>query len=153
MFTAGACGSGLANSLELPNDDFLLEGDNNDSASCTVGVRDVVSTANLEFPDGESPEFFESGIFADVFRWRVLGFEESTAAFSCEGVTGSEICRKEFRLSCSGEHGAERLTRGAGKERELDELSSRAWGDIGRAKGRGLSEENDLLPEGGLSSF
>ena len=89
----------------------------------------MVSTANLEFPDGESPEFFESGIFADVFRWRVLGFEESTAAFSCEGVIGSEICRKEFRLSCSGEHGAERLTRGAGKERELDELSSRAKGE------------------------
>ena len=113
----------------------------------------MVSTANLEFPDGESLEFFESGIFADVFRWRVPGFEGSTVAFSGEGVTGSEICRRVFRLSCSGEHGAERLTRGAGKERELDELSSRARGDIGRAKGRGLSEENDLLPEGGLSSF
>ena len=60
MFTAGACGSGLTNSLELPDDDFLLEGDNNDSAFCTVGVRDVVSTANLEFPDGESPEFLRA---------------------------------------------------------------------------------------------
>lgn len=147
LFIVGVCG------LWFMDDDFFLEGDNNDFVFCIVGVCDVVLIVNLEFLDGELLEFFESGIFVDVFCWWVFGFEESMVVFLCEGVIGLEICWKEFCFFCFGEYGVEWLIWGVGKEWELDEFFLCVKGDIGRVNGCGFLEENDLLLEGGFFSF
>ena len=113
-----------------------------------AGVWAPVLTANLEFPDNESPDFFPAGISNDAFRGRVTDFKGIENTFSGEGVDGAEIPRKAFRHSCSGEVGAEWMIREAGKagtlEREVGGLSGRAKGDMGRTPGRGLSGRDEL---------
>lgn len=114
-------------------------------------------TANLEFPDNESPDFFLVGISNDVFRRRVTDFKGIENAFSGEGVDGAEIPRKAFRLSCSGEVGAEWIIREAGKEgtleREVGGFTGRAKGDMGRTPGRGLSGRDELQLGTGFSGL
>lgn len=155
LSSAGVWGSVLTKNLEFPDDEspdfFLLEGGNVSSAICfkfcIAGVF-----ANLEFAVDASLDVFLRGTSADVFRWRVADFKGTEVAFSGEGVGGSDVCLKLFHLACSGEDGAERVTRGAGKEREASGLSARAKGDMGRTRGRGLSRRGELLP-GDVSSW
>ena len=146
----------LTANLEFPDDEspdfFLLEVGNGSPATCskffTAGVWGAELTANLEFPDNESPDFFPAGISNDAFRGRVTDFKGIENTFSGEGVDGAEIPRKAFRLSCSGEVGAEWMIREAGKagtlEREVGGLTGRAKGDMGRTRGRGLSGRDEL---------
>ena len=55
-----------------------------------AGVWALLLTANLEFPDDESPEFFLSVVSEGVFRGRVTDFKGIATAFSDEGVGGAE---------------------------------------------------------------